>query len=483
MRPAGLRLLARLRGQSGQTVPLVAFMSALALALGGFAVDVGHAYISKRQLQASTDAAALAAAYAMTGTNATVSSVQAVAQSYGSGSGQSNANTNFSNVSMATTLQCLTTVSNWGILCTASSTGDNAVQVIQTATINTWFIRILSVLGVNSAQTMTIKAEATAAMRGAANAQYNIAIIIDTTASMGQQDSDANCGNTRIYCALKGLQVLLQDLSPCAPASSSSSCVPFDRVSLFTFPNIEAQDASDDTSCPTSNPGVPAYSTPGAGTTWSAPSGTAATYQVTGYLNDYSSTNQSGGALNASSALAIAAGASGKKNCGGLQTPGGDGTYYAGAIYAAQSSLAAAQSANPGSKNALIILTDGAANTTKMTNGKHNGNSYPSLDDQCQQGVNAAKYATSQGTTVYTIAYGASTAANESQCTTDPSLSPCSALQQMASASGDFYSDATASQNKGQCISSANPNLNLNQIFSQVATQFTVARLIPNGTT
>lgn len=150
--------------------------------------------------------------------------------------------------------------------------------------------------------------------------------------------------------------------------STSSSCTPFDQVSIFTFPNIQANNASDDTSCPTSNPTIPYYSTPTAGAAWSAPTGTAATYQVTGYMSNYSANNKPNGGLNTSSALTIAAGGSGKSNCKGLQTPGGDGTYYAGAIYAAQSSLIAAQTANPGSLNAMIILSDGAANTTKMTN-------------------------------------------------------------------------------------------------------------------
>lgn len=478
------RLHALLAGESGQSLPLIALVVALVIGMGGIAVDVGHAFVCKRQLQASTDAAALAGAYALTSSNATSASVKSVASSYSSASGGANAysTTAFTNVTITTTPQCLTTVTNWGILCSSSPAGYNAVQVLQTATINTWFIRILSVFGLKSTQTMTIEAESTAAMRGATNAQYNVAIVIDTTASMGQNDTDANCGSTRIYCALQGVQTLLQALSPCSSSSTSSSCTAFDRVSLFTFPNIQANDASNDTSCPTSNPAIPYYSTPAAGASWSAPTGTAATYQVTGYLDDYSKTNLPNGGLNTSSALSIATGASGKSGCSGLQTPGGDGTYYAGAIYAAQSSLVAAQSANPGSQNALIILTDGAANTTKMTNGKHNGNTYPSLDDQCAQGVTAAQYASAHGTTVYTVAYGASNSGGASQCTTDPTLSPCSALQQMASTSGDFYSDATASQNSGQCTSTSNPNLNLKQIFSQVASQFTVARLIPNGT-
>jgi hypothetical protein len=91
---------------------------------------------------------------------------------------------------------------------------------------------------------------------------------------------------------------------------------------------------------------------PTAGATWSAPTGTSATYQITTYMSNYSSTNKAGGALNSLSALTIAVG--GKSGCSGMQTPGGAGTYYAGVIYAAQSSLIAAQKAKPGSLNALL---------------------------------------------------------------------------------------------------------------------------------
>jgi hypothetical protein len=196
--------------------------------------------------------------------------------------------------------------------------------------------------------------------------------------------------------------------------------------------------------------------------------------------------------LNGSSALAIATGGGTGKNCGGLQTPGGDGTFYAGAVYAAQSSLMAAQASNPGSQNIMIILSDGDANTQsgKMvtasgTNVGHAGNTYPSLDDQCHQAISAANSATSQGTAVYTIAYGAGT----SGCSSDTgalAISPCSTMQQMSSgwSSGDtshFYSDATASQNLGQCSSSN--SFSLNNIFSSIAAKFSQARLIPNGTT
>lgn len=489
------RLPRWLAAESGQMLPLIALLSALVLAMGGICIDVGHAFICKRELQTSADAAALAGAWALTATNATAGSVQSLASAYSSARGNKNANPAFTSVTVSTTLKCLNTVSNWGVFCSGSNTGNNAVQVLETATIDTWFIRLASVFGVASANTLTIQAESTAAMRSGGNDQYNVAIVLDTTGSMNNIDHDANCGNTEIYCALQGLRVLLQSLSPCGPSSTASNCVPFDQVSLFTFPNVLANTAQYDTTCSgwgwwggwgQNSPTTAYYSTPGVGANWSAPSGSSPTYQITGYLSDYSKTNKPNGGLNPNSALGIAAGGSGKYGCPGLQaaTSGVASTYYAGAIYAAQSSLIAARAANPGSKNAMVILTDAGANTTQMTNGRHNGNTYPSLDSQCAQGIAAAAYAKSQGTTVYTVSYGAAsnTGPMNNGCTTDPALSPCSTLKQMASAPGNFYSDATSEENTGQCISPANPNLNLNQIFRQISTQLTFARLIPNDT-
>ncbi|MGC1424332.1 MAG: pilus assembly protein TadG-related protein [Terracidiphilus sp.] len=481
--------------QNGQVLPWMVFLMVLFLGAAGITVDAGHAYVCYRELQTSTDAAAMAAAYELSQPTATVASVTAAASNYSSVSGAVNANSNFSNPTISIKLNCSTAVANLGISCSGSSTGDNVVQVQQSVAVPTYFIRALDVFGIHAAKSVALSAVSTAAARGATNSQYNVAIVLDTTASMKTNDNDASCGNTRIYCALQGVQTLLTSLSPCTASGSGSNCAggsAFDQVSLFTFPNIQANEASDDTSCPTSNPAIPNYYTPVRGANWTAPTGTNATYQVTSYLSDYSSNGKSDGTLNTSSALGIAAGASTSKSCTGLQAPGGDGTYYAGAIYAAQSSLMAAQIANPGSQNALIILSDGDAQSTKIsvsgtvlkagTGTPQLSVDYPSSSNQCQQAIDAANFASSQGTTVYTIAYGASNGG----CSTDKAgplagLSPCSALQSMASAPGNFYSDATASQNKGDCLSSSNPNLNLKQIFKSVATSFTVSRMVPNS--
>ena len=474
------RLIARLKNDEAQVLPWMALLVVLSLGIGGLSVDLGHAYICQRELQASTDAAALAGGYAMAITGSTTTSVTTAAKAYSSLSTGNNANAGLPSVTFSDTFKCLNSLVKQGIACTGSPTGYNALQVTQTTTISTVFIRILNVLKGNAMSSLTLTTTSTAAMRGSINQQYNVAIVIDTTASMGQNDSDGNCNSTKIACALQGVQTLLQSLTPCT--SSTGSCVGFDNVSLFTFPNVSASTAQNDYNCNGKQPTIVNYTTPTAGGTWSAPSGSTGTYQVTSFMDDYSSTDAAGGALSTSSDLVIAA--NGKSGCSGLQTPGGDGTYFAGAIYAALSALNAEQAANPGSLNALIILSDGDASSTKIT--ANNGytltttGKYPSAIDQCQQAVTAAQSASSS-TTVYTVAYGAATSGG---CSTDvPSISPCTTLLDMATSASDFYSDATTT-NKGACQSASHPNLTLNQIFQAISVSgFTKSGLVSNDST
>jgi len=197
-------------------------------------------------------------------------------------------------------------------------------------------------------------------------------------------------------------------------------------------------------------------------------------------------------------------------SCSGMQAPGGDGTYYAGAIYAAQAALnnqlatemASSPSITP--QNWMIILSDGEANAssskmaTKTTGGTTvNMNNpwptgggatssitnYPSALDQCQQAVAAANYAKSQGTTIVTVAYGS----ESSGCTTDSTgpqvdISPCSVMSQMASSAADFYSDYLQSGSGSSCTSVGEPETSMAGIFGKISEAFMNARLIPNNT-
>jgi hypothetical protein len=240
---------------------------------------------------------------------------------------------------------------------------------------------------------------------------------------------------------------------------------------------------------------IPVYSFPTVGASSYAPSGSStATYQVTGFLSDYR-TSDTASSLNTASDLAISVGAGTNGKSCEMDAKGGDGTYYAGAIYAAQAALTAEQTANPGSSNVLIILSDGEAqaSASKMATKAVNGATvsttsgiYPSTIDQCQQAITAAQYATAQGTRVYSVAYGSeSSGCSTSSGGTDSnqSLTPCITMEDMASAAQYFFSDYNQSGSGSTCQSASQPTTSIAQIFADIGSDFTVPRLIPNGTT
>ena len=491
------RLLRIVRREEGQALPWMVFLMVLFLGMAGLTLDLGRAYVCYRELQASADAAALAGANELGNPDSTVASVKAAAMAYSSASGSLNANGNFSSITVTPTPTCFASLNAKGLLCTATATGNNGLTVVESGTLPTYLIQALQAFGLNPSNGLTLNAQSSATVVGGPNDQYNIALVIDTTASMGGSDGGTNCSGSKISCALGGVQTLLQYLTPCTVdtgGNSKAKCTAFDTVSMFTFPNVTASTASKDTTCPTSNPTIQNYYAPVPGSTWSAPTGSSATYQITTFLNDWSSTNSWNAPLSTSSTLSIAAGASGSSKCGGLQTPGGVSTYYAGAIYAAQASLMAQQALNPTTKNAIILLSDGDAQSTDITIPKTtykagstvtatdgttmNFNvTYPATTNECQQAIDAASNAKAQGTRMIVIGYGAST----SGCSKDTSgplkgISPCTTLKTMASSASDFYSDKT-----GSCPGKSSTTLN--GIFKAITYSFTTSRLVPNTTT
>jgi hypothetical protein len=368
---------------------------------------------------------------------------------------------------------------------------------------------------------MNMSYTAEAAMAGGQNSPWNIAIIQDTTASMNDKDSGDQCNGTQITCSLLGIQALLNDLYPCGLGQTCTTSTTYvDSVSLFVFPGVTGTTASKDSACPTADPTIVAYTFPDPPSNTTLP--TADTYEVVGFKNNYKTTD-SATTLNQASPIVIAAGDSGQSNCTGIQAPGGEGTYYAQVIYAAQTALLAQQASNPGSQNAIILLTDGDAtacasnaNTTAgacntasnlvASEGTLNGTgtktsnptgyespTYPSALGMCGQAVLAAQAAATAGTTVYTIGYGAETSGGclsdktySTTVTTEggawgPGKQPCQAIAAMASTATNFYSD------DGQgCEATAPSNQNLTKltaIFRAIVDNMSSPRLIPAGTT
>lgn len=558
--------------EGGQVLPWVVVMMLAILGVTALVVDVGRAMVVQRQLQASADAAALAAAETISGTSTTF---ETYGTNYSSASGDKNAYTGVTVNAPTVTPLCLTTVSAWGITCATSSgtvSVPNAVSVTESASVPTLFASLFG------KATVAVSATSTAAR--ARPMPYNIALIVDSTLSMAETDS--NCNNlTQEQCALNGVVQLLGGLD-----------TSYDHVALFTFPNVASVSspagivASSGTfQCTTaiasSYQGVPyyyyspisgytpylenptynrngqmtsSYMPPWSGVAWAmpytfppAPTGTsgytigtgnlAPTYEIVPFSTNYNTEAANGSnTINTSSNLVMAAG--GKSGCSGIAPSSYDGnfgTYYAGALYAAQAALLQHQTTHSNSTNVMIVLGDGDS-TSPQTNqvmysmpdtaahgeltyqsatsltttaaysapGTYlwasSSGSYPSWNGECGQAVDAAQAAatyTSGGvannTLIFTIAYGALTSgcSSDSNSGSQKGITPCQTLQKMATqvsgytTSPYFYSDYTAQGGDAGCqANSDNSGLTaIADIYAAIAAKLSSARLIPNGTT
>ncbi len=508
--------------EHGQSAVIFAFSIVSFIGLAGISVEAGHGYYAYEKLVASTNAAALAGAQGMPNTTTAGANVTA----YSSVTGNKNANPLLQNASITTTFLCLNTVtSTLKAPCetsTGAAGGYNALQVTQTAQVPSWFAGLFGI------RLFNISATSTASMRGGAASAWNIAVVLDATHSMSDPDSGVQCSGTQESCALQGVQTLLGLLYPCSPGQTCSSGSSYvDDVSLYIFPPMTTATESYDYCSGGSPTGVQHgyYVVPTLSSSY--------TYQIVPYENDYRTTDAAT-SLSTGANIVAATGYSGT-SCAGIDPIGGAGTYYAQVIYQAQSDLIAQQTANPGSKNAMIILSDGNATATVSTSssgtyvysstttgGSHptttytyisstsdlqpssanglNGipannptsPTYPSAVGECGQAVLAAQAAANAGTTVYTIGYGSET----SGCTTDssysatvttnggswaPGDSPCQAIAAMASAAVNFYSD-----DGDGCKATVPSNANLTTltaIFTAINANLTTPILIPNGTT
>ncbi len=436
----------RFAGERRGVVAVIVGLSMLML-LGFLAIsiDVGFLIYIRNSLQASTNIAAMAGARYITAGTAS-----SVAISYSAQAGSKNALSSPAvTVTATATLRCLTTVENLAsgaVPCNTygSQAAANAIEVTQTAVVPTIFGVVLGVPSVK------IQAAAAAIPQGSGPPPLNVMLILDTTASMN--DADQSCTGTgkvnpsRLDCALHGIQVLLSQLAPSV-----------DQVSLMVFPgltNTSQVPLEYDCSSGTS-PKIAAYNA-------------SPVYQIISPSTDYRTGSPPAAGLNTSSNLSKTVGAGGS-SCAGLIAVGGVGTYYADAITAAQTALAASRQA--AQQNVIIILTDGDASASSGNVGTGKAS------NQCHQAITAAQAATNAGTWVYSIAYGSSTSSSGSCATDMPPISACAALQQIASDETKFYSDAPS-----VCVS-VNAQSALSDIFNGIAGSLSKARLIPSSTT
>ena len=392
------KLRRALNDRRGVAALVFAVAATALIGAAGFALDVGVLLSARQALQANTNAAVLDGAYQWN---------QAGAQSAALSAAQTWNATHpvpfVSSITANASAQCITATSGLPTCGAVNGvTVNNAVALKQTGTVPTYFLRVL---GINS---WTVSAAATAAKAGGPTKPMNIMFVLDTTKSMGTTTDDTGCkvpgisSPTKLDCARYGVQLILKRLSP-----------QIDKVGLMVFPGMSS------TWTPCGSPNIEAYGT------------TGIVYQV---IHNALDTNYatSIGTLNDLSNLVKTVGDNSNSVTGCLQAPGGEGTFYAQAISAAQTALQSEGSST--AQNVIILLTDGEANAASSDMNSTYASTACSpttvcspghLEQQCNQAVVNAQSATTNGTWVFAIAYdagGAGTGCPSQSVTRGPDL-------------------------------------------------------------
>ena len=427
--------------ERGQVIVLVVLMLIVLLGFAALVVDVGYAYYAHRSLQSSADAAALAGSQDLPD----IVAAAATARKYSSSAGMKNERGDIEGVTTTVTPKCI--VSLGGCV---PGTSNNAIVVLEAAPTKTFFAGLLGI------DAFTIKAKATAAMRGGTPKPAHVMIVLDRTGSM---NTACTAGGTKLDCAKAGLNAFLGAMDPA-----------YDTVGLVAF-------------------------APHNGNTCATPkttNGPPNDYDV--YPNNYLfvplSTNYKASAtapLNTSSQLVSTI------SC----IKEGGTTVFAAAIDKARTTLAANH--DPEAQDVIIFMTDGEANygACQSPNGSGvcSNNSSPYRTNPCGQAVNSADQAAAAGVWVFGIAYdtpgagclgwrtgthnGQSTAnggipcnqtvGNQFRCAEVPAITANIAVKAIASDDSKFFSQPNPSS--------------LTTLFKSIAAELTTGRLIDDDAT
>jgi hypothetical protein len=311
------------------------------------------------------------------------------------------------------------------------------------------------VLGFNS---LTIRTTATAGVRGGGPPPLDVAIVLDTTASMDGACSASVPGKshpTRLDCAKFGVKTLLTSFWPCSQiqgacgtATNGNYTNPYDRVALLVFPGLKATaPVSWEFDCSNN-----------LNTTHISPYGSSPVYTVVPLSSDYKTSwisGLNGGASNMVKSVAWGDGNSCTSSAYGAENPAGQGSYFSDAIATAQSTLAS--HSRTGVQKVIIFVSDGDAN--QYSGGPSN---------PCHSAITAADTAAATGTWVYSVAYGASTSSTSTCVDDSPHISAYSTMQQIASDASKFYNQPSSGD--------------LSSIFTQIGQSLVNTRLLENGT-
>jgi Flp pilus assembly protein TadG len=295
-----MRTLLPRNDERGQVFVFLAVMLVVLLGCAALVVDVGRAYLAKRHLQASADAAATAGALELPDPIA----AQTFAANYSGQDGARNDNDKLPPVSTSVTTKCLSF---------APCSPVNTVVVQQTTTVPTIFAKVLGI------DHFTIKAKATACSP-CSSKPLDIMLVLDRTGSMCQFSNGTNdpaC--TDLTNAKNGLLEFVNYMDPA-----------IHKIGLAVFPPR----TSSGSAC--STPASSNYNS------------TSAVYTVVPLSNNY----KVGNSLNEGSQLVSTI------RC----QQGGGSTAYAHALEKAQTELNSSRG-RVGVPNVIVFFSDGAANT------------------------------------------------------------------------------------------------------------------------
>ena len=424
------------------------------LGFTGLAVDVGHAYLVQRQLQAGVDAAALAGAQDLPDVAAATQSARDL---YGpTSAGSPNHLTSISNFNAADTKVTITCLKTYG--CVGRRAKKNGITVTASADVPTWFARLF---GRNS---FTVHATSTACSPCTSKG-FDVMVVLDRTGSMCQ-DASGHSSCADLNNAKQGIRQFLQAMDP-----------GIDKVGLAVLPpvvdnrSVCATPYDKSGNKPPDNTGW-VYGYNAFWPSWQssrAPTGSALShYGVAEPQFDYLTESPAGSgnwSTTGNNSQLVQA-----LNC----IPAAGSTSYGNAMIEAKYYLdqygngTTPDGRNRGnSQDVIIFLTDGAPNMQASSGYVQGGinletyGKYPYQDATknrpCDAGVAAANWV-KPSTLVYTIGFGLLDGGNQGNCGKNSSLDPQSTLKQMATDSGPggtFY--ATGS------------NTDLGVVFEQIA--------------
>jgi len=433
------RRLHAVADETGQVILFALLAMAVMIAMVGFAVDAGHAYLVQRQLQAGVDAAALAGAQHLPDSGPTTQ----VAMDYGPTPGEKNAVTSVDNAQTTVTMKCVQAAPG----CSSQFSTYNAVNVKATSDVKTFFARVIGI------DNFTVTASATACSPCSAK-PLDIMLVLDRTGSMCQKSNGADdhptC--TDLASAKEGIKTFLGFMDP-----------NLDHVGLSVFPPAYNQQSH----CVTPTNGQQRYGYDTYFPYWiPAPGGqTPGLYAIASVEDDYLVPNGSGGWKLASSSQSWLVNTIDCVESAGT-------TAYANAIDEAQHELNEHGRGNV--QDVIVFLSDGAANTTPRWVSSYLDT--PQWRSQpCASGVEAARMAKNSGTIIYSIGYDLNGFGTDFEKCRQPNgqleggITAFDAIQQIASEPRNFFNKPDPGQ--------------LNTIFTRIAAdlQRPAARLIDDG--